>query len=104
MTNKLKIAAIICTSTCFINLAAPTFVASAHADSTDTFLTNFSDSLTDLTSASDIFDLHEDVSDFTETMADSVLFDINEDISIAAVKIWAGTLWAKTWLWTQLRK
>lgn len=104
MTNNLKITTIICISTCLINLATPTFFASAHADSTDPFLTSVSENLTDLTHATDISDLHEDVSDLTESITDFALLDVNPDISTAAVKIWAGTLWAKTWLWTQIRK
>lgn len=103
MIKKLKIAVLICLATCFFNLATTSLFSPVRAADQETFLEAMSNDLSDLTVVNGFEDLHDDLSDLTDPLEFFPCVGHTTRISTAINKLWTGTLWIKTWMWTQIR-
>lgn len=103
MIKKLKIGVAMCLATCFFNFITPCLITPVCASNKESLLTTMSHDLSDLTVVNDFQDLHEDISDVTSPIHTWPLGRYTTQISTAMNKLWAGTLWIKTWMWTQIR-
>jgi len=100
MTKKLKTIALICTTSCLLNLGSTSLIVPAQASNHTPILSEVTDNLADLMEANRLTDFPEDMPHSTD---DFIPLHTSHQ-STAASKIWVGNMWIKTWMWKQLRK